>query len=367
MSRTKKSLFRIASCAAVCGTLIAISLGAAAPPQPPAASREASIVDASGSADFKTVQQAVDALPATGGVIRIRPGTYREQIHIDKPHVTLIGLGKDPSEVVLAYNLSHHDVGTTWGSASTTISGDEFLAENITFQNTFSDEHPEVNIDEQAVALRVTGDRDVFRHIRVVARQDTLYADSKTCHTGTVPCAAARQLYSDSYIAGTVDFIFGDAKAVFEHSEIHSRVHQVDSITAQSRLYPAEDSGYVFDHCMLTADPGVTDVYLGRPWRLYATVIFLDTDMGAHIDPAGWAEWVHDGRSGLTNAFYAEYGSFGDGAPHGAAQAAASASSAGGANATGRIAQAKILSASEAAKFAPRTFLRGADNWKPKL
>jgi pectin methylesterase-like acyl-CoA thioesterase len=361
----KPRLVRIA-CGVFCGALIAISLGAAQISQAPGPPRVSFTVDAAGPADFKTVQQAVDALPAVGGVIRIRPGTYREQIHIDKPHVTLIGLGKIPSEVVLTYNLSHHDVGSTFATASTYVSGDDFLAENITFQNTFSDEHPDADLDAQAVALRVTGDRDVFRHIRVVASQDALYADTKTCLKGTDPCAASRQLYADSYIAGTVDFIFGAAKAVFERSEIHSRLHQVDSITAQSRLDSAEDSGYVFDHCMLSADPGVTDVYLGRPWRLYATVIFLNTDMGAHIDPAGWAEWMHDGRSGLANAFYAEYGSYGDGAPHGASQTAP-ANGYTGASANGRISQDKILTAKEAAKFAPRDFLRGADIWLPKL
>jgi pectin methylesterase-like acyl-CoA thioesterase len=345
--------------------MVAFSYGAADSREsqmPTGWSRSTFTVDASGAGDFKTVQQAVDTLPASGGVIHIRPGTYREQIHIDKPHVTLIGLGKDPSQVVLTYNLSHHDVGTTFGSASTTVTGDDFLAENLTFQNTFSDEHPDVNVDAQAVALHVTGDRDIFRHVRIVARQDSLYADSKTCHSGTAPCAASRQLYSDSYIVGTVDFIFGDAKAVFERCEIHSRPHEIDSITAQSRLYPAEDSGYVFDHCMLTADPGVTDVYLGRPWRLYASVVFLATDMAGHIDPAGWVEWMHDGRSGLTNAFYAEYGSFGDGAPR-----PASARGPNPAPSSSRIPQEKMLTASEAAQFAPRKFLRGADNWDPKL
>jgi pectin methylesterase-like acyl-CoA thioesterase len=360
--------------------LAAVSARAAAPPQAPLALRSSLTVDAAGSADFKTVQQAVDALPAAGGTIRIRPGTYREQIHIDKPHVSLIGTGKDPGEVVLTFNLSHHDVGTTWGSASVTVTGDDFLAQNLTIQNTFSDEHPAVTVDAQAVALRVTGDRDVFRHVRLLAYQDTLYADSKTCHAGVAagaalgpvaheansdgspPCHAVRQLFADSYIAGTIDFIFGDANAAFVRCDIHSRPHPEGTLTAQSRQYPAEDSGYVFDHCRLTADPGVTNVFLGRPWRSYSTVVFLNTEMGAQIQPPGWLEWPINGTPRLNTSFYAEYRSSGPGAPSPAPQGATP-----GPDGSARVAQARILTAAEARKFSPRQFLLGPDQWKPKL
>jgi pectin methylesterase-like acyl-CoA thioesterase len=361
MIRTKKSRLIFMFIGVLCGALCAVPGGAAQTPAATPALRSTLVVAASGAGDFKSVQQAVDALPETGGTIRIRPGTYREQILIAKPHVHLIGLGKNPSQVVLTYNLSHHDTGSTSGSASTTVTGDDFLSENLTFQNTYSDEHPDALVDVQAVALRVTGDREIFRHVRILSHQDTLYADSRTCHAGggnaaSAPktsgpaCLASRQIYFDSYIAGTIDFIFGDAKAVFERTEIRSRPHDLGTLTAQSRLYPEEDSGYLFDHCVLTADSSVTDVYLGRPWRAYSTVIFLHTEMGAQINPAGWIEWEHDGKSGLAASFYAEYRSTGAGAPHGSA----------------RIPQEKFLTPSDAAKYSIRDFLRGDDNWNPK-
>src|SRR5580698_444674 len=128
MSSRPKSPLAFFSRGVVCIALFTFSARAAQPPQSPPAAKSTLIVDASGSADFRTIQQAVDALPATGGTIRIRPGTYREQIHVDKSHVALIGLGKDPSAVILTFNLSHHDVGTTFGSASTTVTADDFLA-----------------------------------------------------------------------------------------------------------------------------------------------------------------------------------------------------------------------------------------------
>ena len=54
------------------------------------------IVAADGSGDYKSVQQAVDALPQTGGTIRIRPGVYREIVIIAKNHVRLIGDVRHP-------------------------------------------------------------------------------------------------------------------------------------------------------------------------------------------------------------------------------------------------------------------------------
>ena len=54
-------------------------------------------------------------------------------------------------------------------------------------------------------------------------------------------------------------------------------------LTAQGRQAADEQSLFVFNRCKLTADPGVAHVWLGRPWRPMASVVFLDTEMGAHI------------------------------------------------------------------------------------
>lgn len=345
----KKHLsFLLVSCIAA-----AAAFAAAAPPllQAPHAAAPVLTVAQDGSGDFKSVSQAVDALPATGGTIRIRAGVYRELIRVTKPNVRFIGLGKEPSEVVLTYDLSHYDIGTTFGSASTDVSGDDFHAENLTFQNSFTDEHPDARTDTQAVALHVTGDRAVFHRVRFLGYQDTLYAETRNCRNmpAPAPCLASRQYFSDCYVEGTVDFIFGDAKAVFENCEIHGKA-QRDTVyfTAQSKFFAQEDSGYVFDHCRLTADPGVQHAFLGRPWRVYSTVVYLNTEMDAPIDPAGWLEWLHDGASGLATSFYAEYDSSGPGG-----------------DTSKRIPQAKVLTAAEAAAFDPHTFLAGPDHWHP--
>ena len=257
-------------------------------------------VAADGSADFKTVQAAVDAAPATGAAIYIRPGIYHEKVVVAKAHIQLRGTGSDASKVVLSYDDSAGTAGGTTKSASVTVSGEDFYAGNLTIENSFSRTRALTQEGSQAVALRISGDRSVLRNVRFLGFQDTLYPTGKP----------ARIYFADCYIEGNVDFIFGDARAFFENCEIHSLAHQVVYITAQSKLHPEELSGYVFNHCRLTGE--AKSVYLGRPWRAYSTVVFMNTKMDVPIE--GWHEWEHDGKPSLPTAFYAEYKSSGTGA-----------------------------------------------------
>jgi pectin methylesterase-like acyl-CoA thioesterase len=297
-------------------------------------------VSARGDADFKTIG---DALAAGAEDIRIQPGTYRELLAIARPHVQLRGLGSKPEDVVLTYDLSAAAAGGTTKSASITVSGDDFHAENLTIENSFSRTRPLTQEGSQAVALKITGDRGVFRHVRFLGYQDTLYANSKRCESDKGPCEPARQYFRDCYIEGNVDFIFGDALAYFENCEIHSLAHSVVYVTAQSKHYAEERSGYVFDHCRLTAEAGAKVVYLGRPWRAYGTVVFLHSTMGPEIAAEGWHEWEHDGKPSLPTAFYAEFQSTGAGANPARRQ----------------------LTPAEAARFSLQSFLAGDDGWDP--
>jgi pectinesterase len=303
-------------------------------------------VAADGSGQFKTVQQAVDAAPGGNVRIEIKPGEYRQVVAIAASGVELRGLGKRPEDVVLVYDNSAGTAGGTGKSGTVTVTGGDFYAENLTIANDFERLHGRTNEGSQAVALHVTGDREVFRHVRLLGYQDTLYADSKTCHAqgDAGPCRASRQYYADCYIEGHVDFIFGDAKAVFDRCEIHGMAHSMVTITAQSRVRPEEDSGYVFRDCTVTADAGAADILLGRPWRAYSTVVFLNTDFKAPLDSAGWMEW--GGR--LATSDYAEFNSHG---------------SAG--DLSRRLAPSKQLNASESAKYTVKSWLAGLDGWDP--
>src|SRR5688572_28663409 len=197
----------------------------------PAHAAKTLTVSADGDGDFKSVQAAVDAVPANNAervIIHVNPGTYKERVHIgkDKPRVTL--RGDDAAKTVLTYDLfaskvlppATQPVGTS-GSYSTLVEGDDFIAENITFENSAG----EVG---QAVALRTTGDRQAFYNCRMLGWQDTLYV-----HTG-------RAYFRDCYIEGRVDFIFGRATAVFDRCHVHSKNGGYVTAAARSEEHTSE-------------------------------------------------------------------------------------------------------------------------------
>jgi len=308
-------------------------------------------VAADGTGDYYSIQRAIDVAPATGAVISVAPGTYREVLTINKPHLVLRSPYADASKTVVVAGKSSGTDGGTLNSATVNVLADDFRAENISFVNDFNRTHPQLYQGSQAVALLVRGDRAVFENVRVLGHQDTLYAGVGECieKDGARVCPTARQYFDHCYIEGNVDFIFGDAKTVFDHCIISSNAHSVGFITAQSKSYPSQDSGFVFHDCRLIADDTVGNVYLGRPWRSLATVIYIDTWLGSHIVPEGWREW-HPGETGyLATASYSEYQSSGPGA-----------------DPSRREAHSSQLSRQQVEEFAPEVFLRGSDGWNPR-
>ncbi len=302
-----------------------------------------------GSGDFETVQAAVDAVPADNAslvVIDIKPGTYKQRIMVpeNKRLVTLHGVDSDPAKTVLTWdwNAKHVDSGKevgTRGSFSVQAGAPDFVAENVTFENTAGD-------TGQALALSAVNDRQVYRNCRLLGWQDTLYANG------------GRQYYDHCYIAGRVDFIFGNAVAVFDHCEIHSKNggHVTAASTDQNVPW-----GYVFLDCVLTGDaiPYVPIVPttmpikvtpkadLGRPWRPYASVTYVRCEMADHIKPEGWQNW--NKTENYKTARYAEYRCTGPGADR-----------------SKRVEWAKELSAEEGEKLTIDFVLGGTDHWDPK-
>jgi len=293
-------------------------------------------VATSGTGDYYSIQRAIDVAPAEGAVISIAPGTYREVLTITKPNIHLRGAYTDPAKAVIVFDKSAGTSGGTLNSATVNVLADNFTAENLTFANDFNATHPQLPQGSQALALKITGDRAIFRNMRFLGNQDTVYA------------ATHRQYFTHCYIEGNVDFIFGDGKTVFEDCEIHSNQHSVGFLTAQGKNAPDQDSGFVFNRCRLTADPGVANVWLGRPWRPYATVIFLNTEMGSHIEPAGWREWHPGETHSIETAFYAEFNSSGPGA-----------------HPAERDPHTRKLTSAEAARYETKRFLAGSDDWAP--
>jgi pectin methylesterase-like acyl-CoA thioesterase len=359
---------RAAAAILVCtGSLYAAPASTKKPAAPAQPTVPTLFVSIGGKADYNTVQAAVDAAPDTGAIISIAPGTYREIVTVRKPNITLHGDSNDPAATVIVDDHNARDNHGTFGSSTVNVYSDDFHADHISFVNDYNKTHPQVSQGSQALALLLEGDRAVIRHVDMLGNQDTLYAARQGCGMGRnggtpKPCKDARSYYSDCLIAGNVDFIFGDGTAVFDHCEIRSTVHSAGGfLTAQSRN-SADDktSVYVFNHCTLTAEPGTGPgkIYLGRPWRPYAKVVYLHTVMGEHIDPAGWHEWhtsnppaAADTHS-LQTSYYAEYDSSGPGATK------------------DRIAQREPLShqltAAQAKAYSTHAVLGGPDHWDPE-
>ena len=282
-----------------------------------------------------SIQHVIDAAPS-GAVIDVAPGIYREVLEISKSGIILRGVDTDSRKTVIVFDKSAGTAGGTTKSATVNVRADDFLAENLTLVNDWNRTHGQSQQGSQALALLVTGDRAIFRNVRLLGNQDTLYAANPN----------ARQYFDRCYIEGNVDFIFGDSRALFDDCEIHSTAHPNGGyLTAHSRNDVAQEGAYVFDHCKLTAEPGQKRVYLGRPWRPYARVIFLNCEIGEHIEPAGWREW-HPGETHLLEtAYYAEYQSSGPGA-----------------HAAERDGHSHQLTSAEAAQYQVETFFGG---WRP--
>jgi len=259
------------------------------------------IVSPDDTGDFKTVQEAINAVPdfrKNITTIFIRRGVYKEKLTLPPSKTAVKFVGEDKEKVILTYddfaakrNRFGEEMGTT-GSASFYVFGDDFAAENITFENSSGPVG-------QAVAVRVDGDRVQFVNCRFLGFQDTLYPHGEK----------SRQYYKDCYIEGTVDFIFGWSTAVFEHCEIFCKA--AGYVTAASTLEGAP-YGFVFLSCSISGDAPERSVYLGRPWRPFAKTVFKHCTLGKIIKPEGWYNWNKPDAE--RTSFYAEYESIGIGA-----------------------------------------------------
>lgn len=249
-----------------------------------------------GSGDFKYIQDAIDAMrvyPLARITLYIKNGVYNEKINLPETNVDVTFIGENVDSTIIIFNdYSGRGKLTTFTSYTAKISGNRFVAENITFVNN-------AGSVGQAVALYVDADKAVFKNCKFLGDQDTIFASGET----------SRQYFKDCYIEGTTDFIFGPSTALFDDCIIHAKVNSF--ITAANT--PKEKKfGFVFLNCTVTVDSSVTEEYLGRPWRAYAKTVFINCTLPKQIIPAGWSNW--DNPDNEKTVFYAEYKNKGAGA-----------------------------------------------------
>jgi pectinesterase len=300
-----------------------------------AAAQTKLVVAADGSGHFRTVQEAINAVPQTTcpdnpAIILVKPGVYKELIYVQREKRFVHLIGENTEKTVLTFDLHANVIGkdgkpiATFRTPSTIIDADDFTAENVTFENS-------AGPVGQALAIRVDGDRTVFRNCHFLGWQDTILLNR------------GRQYFEGCYITGHVDFIFGGATAFFERCHIHCL--KDGYITAASTPFE-QPFGFVFSNCKITGEPAVK-TYLGRPWRPYAGVIFLNTSMSEVVRPAGWHNWNFPEREKTVR--YAESNSTGAGANSGA-----------------RVAWGKQLTKTNAGRITLEKVLGGFDRWDPK-
>ena len=260
------------------------------------------VVAQDGSGDYKTVQEALDAVPDnyTGTwTIYVKNGTYKEKLLLPSAKVNVILEGESRDSTILTYDDYSGKVvgGTTLGTStsySVDIDASDFVARNITFQNTSQ--------TNQSVALETNGDRQSYFNCNVLGYQDTYYA--RGSH-GT-----GRIYMNHCLVEGSVDFIFGRDIVVFDSCEIHEN-RDGGTLTAASTEATSK-FGLVFLNCNITADSTgfdgkpVNSFYLGRPWQNVAQTVFIHCYEPALLNPAGWLAWN-------VTPFYAEYDCYGPG------------------------------------------------------
>lgn len=245
-----------------------------------------------GGAEYITVQSAVDSIANNSSAairIDIKAGTYTEKLTIaNRSNLCLVG--EDANTTILTYGDSNGTVGSTSGSASVHVSANDFSAARLTFRNSYG-------AGSQAVALRTTGQRQQFLDCRLVGYQDTLYV-----HSGT-------QYFRNCYVQGNTDYVFGGATAVLQDCEV--RNVQKGSAVAAPNTASSTAYGIVFLGGHFSAEPGISNVALARPWGADGAAAFLDATLDGHISAAGFT--IMSGNDPV-NARFSEYRSTGSGA-----------------------------------------------------
>jgi pectinesterase len=273
-----------------------------------------------------SVQAAVDAVPGPGWTIVVHPGTYREvvKVPVGAAELTLRGATRDPRDTVIVHDNANgtpkpDGSGTygTAGSATFTSGAPGLTVRDLTLANDWlRADHPEIT-GTQAVAAYVTGDRSSFDHVRFLAHQDTLFAD-----TGALD-AFDRQYYRRCYVEGDVDFVFGRATAVFEQCHFHTLRRDVDFTPKGMVFAPstarANPYGILAVRCRITSGAEDAAYKLARPWvpsyetTAWPSLVVRETLIGPGIDAVTPYTNMRDAYPWQTMRFR-EFRNFGPGA-----------------------------------------------------
>ena len=258
---------------------------------------------------YKTVQAAVNSVDKANTkrvVILVKEGDYNEHLVVSSPYISLIG--EDSEKTRIYYDVNELAGGDMDKRCAVRIesTAHNFTAENLTFENTYNYLGDGSKSNESADALSSDADNASYINIRILGYQDTLCANKGT------------QYYYKCYIAGNVDFIYGnepralfnDCKLVFRYNANKNSGYVCAPKTSADAAY-----GLTFYKCQVLSEDGCSGnkYYLARPWGADAYITWIDCYMGK-ILRANAANPYADmsGNSAKAARFY-EYGSYGPG------------------------------------------------------
>jgi pectinesterase len=297
-------------------------------------------VAADGSGNYTTLQAGI-AAASTGTVITVKPGTYQGQVSIPaaKSGLTIQGSTGVATDIVITGKVSQADSGSATGSATVLNLAKNTAITGVTIRNTYGS-------GSQALALYMGGDRQVYRNVRVLGRQDTLLS------WGGTGSAQVRQYVYKSYIEGDVDFIYGNGALVIDSTTIKSldRSSSNNGYITAAATNSSNPYGILITRSTLSSTAAAQTVALGRCWHAGGStsaigqVLIRDSSLGAHIrQTSAWQDM--SGFSWKTCRFN-EYNNSGSGRTNGTSDR-------------------PQMSASTAANYTSTKYLAGSDGWNP--
>lgn len=261
-----------------------------------------------GAGEFSSIQAAVNSLPndSSSRTVFIFPGTYSEQVTISRSGpLTIFGsttdtTGYSSNTVTITHSESAGQAGGDPASATLIVNKADFKLYNVNLKNTFG----QSSANGQALAVSANGSKQGYYGVGFYSFQDTVLAE-----TGV-------QFYGSCYIEGAVDFIFGQHAHAFFHKNTIASI-SAGSITADGPVN-STDGIFVINQSQIVLGANAASgtsgkVYLGRPWTSFARVVYLNSNLGSHINPAGWSIWS-TATPNTDHVLFGEFASTGAGA-----------------------------------------------------
>lgn len=263
------------------------------------------VVAADGSGNYKTVQQAINAMPDNSTqpwLVFVKNGIYDELVRVPATKAKLHLIGQDKEKTIIQYKINYagssSDLGWEFSNirlgvadgSTLVVDAPDFYTENISYINSWGYGQKS---GPQALALISNGDRIVVNNCKLLSYQDTWKTTSNSSNRGYV---------KNAFIEGAVDFIYSAGDYYFDKCTLN-----INRTAGGYIVAPSHDAstkwGYIFMSCSIIA-PTLTSVYFGRPWHNAPKTSFVNTTLGKNLSiyPTGWVE-----KMGGIPAIFADY------------------------------------------------------------